>query len=49
MTFGSPEPVELLRAAGAGRTDEERISAALRERVVALGAVSLDNPEAVRD
>ncbi len=32
------QPVELLRAAGAGRTDEERISAALRERVAALGA-----------
>jgi long-chain acyl-CoA synthetase len=46
VTFGSPEPVELLRAAGAGRTDEERISAALRERVAALGAVSLAGPEA---
>ena len=46
VTFGPPEPVELLRAAGAGRTDEERISAALRERVVALGAASLAGPEA---
>jgi long-chain acyl-CoA synthetase len=46
VTFGAPEPVELLRAAGAGRTDEERISAALRERVAALGAASLAGPEA---
>jgi long-chain acyl-CoA synthetase len=46
VTFGPPEPVELLRAAGAGRTDEERISAALRERVAALGAASLAGPEA---
>ena len=46
VTFGSPEPVEHLRTAGAGRTDEERISAALRERVAALGAVSHDNHEA---
>jgi hypothetical protein len=30
-----------LRAAGAGKTDEERINAALRERVAALGAASL--------
>jgi long-chain acyl-CoA synthetase len=37
--FGRPETVEVLRA-GAGRTDEERISTALRERVVALGATS---------
>jgi long-chain acyl-CoA synthetase len=46
VTFGSPEPVELLRAAGAGRTDEEQISAALRERVAALGAAPLASPEA---
>jgi long-chain acyl-CoA synthetase len=39
VVFGRPETVEVLRA-GAGRTDEERISAALRERVVALGATS---------
>jgi long-chain acyl-CoA synthetase len=38
VAFSCPEPVEVLCAAGAGRTDEERISAALRERVVALGA-----------
>jgi long-chain acyl-CoA synthetase len=47
VTFGSPESVELLRAGGTGRTDEERISAALRERVAALGAVLQDNHEAV--
>jgi long-chain acyl-CoA synthetase len=46
VIFGPPEPVELLRAAGAGRSDEERISAALRERVAALGAASLAGPEA---
>jgi long-chain acyl-CoA synthetase len=46
VMFGSPEPVEHLRAAGAGRTDEERISAALRERVAALGAAPLTGPEA---
>ena len=46
VTFGPPEPVEFLRAAGAGRTDEERISAALRERVAALGAALLADPEA---
>jgi len=40
VTFGGPEPIEILLAAGTGRTDEERISAALRERVVALGAAS---------
>ena len=40
VTFGGPEPIEILRAAGTGRTDEGRISAALRERVVALGAAS---------
>jgi len=41
VTFGSPEPIELLRMAGAGRSDEERISAGLRERVAALGAASV--------
>jgi long-chain acyl-CoA synthetase len=40
VAFDCPEPVEVLRAAGAGRTAEERISAALRERVAALGAAS---------
>jgi long-chain acyl-CoA synthetase len=38
VAFGSPEPVEILRAAGTGRTDEDRIANALRVRVVALGA-----------
>jgi long-chain acyl-CoA synthetase len=40
VAFGSPEPVENLRAAGTGRTEEERIAVALRQRVVALGAAS---------
>jgi Tfp pilus assembly protein PilX len=40
VAFGGPEPIEILRVAGTGRTDEERISAALRDRVVALGAAS---------
>lgn len=38
VVFGHLEPVDMLRVAGAGRTDEERISATLRERVAALGA-----------
>ena len=40
VVFGHPAPVDILRAAGAGRTDEERISAGLQERVAALGAAS---------
>jgi len=44
VVFGHPEPVDILRAAGAGRTDEERISAALRERLVALSAASVATP-----
>ena len=40
VVFGCPEPVEALRAAGAGRIDEERIADALRQRVVALGVAS---------
>jgi len=44
VTFGLPEPIELLRVSGAGRTEEERISAALRERVAALGAASVGTP-----
>jgi len=47
VTFGLLEPIELLRVSGAGRTEEERISAALRERVAALGAASVDPPGAV--
>jgi len=40
VVFGHPEPVDVLRVAGTGRTDEERIASALRERVFALGAAS---------
>jgi long-chain acyl-CoA synthetase len=46
VVFGHLEPVDMLRAAGTGRTDEERISAALRERVGALGAASVSTPGA---
>jgi long-chain acyl-CoA synthetase len=46
VAFGAPEPVETLRAGGAGRTDEERIADGLRQRVVALGAASLAVAEA---
>jgi hypothetical protein len=38
VAFGCPEPVETLRAAGEGRTDQERITDAVRQRVVAVGA-----------
>ena len=37
VAFGPSETVEILRGDGAGRTDEERIADALRERVFALG------------
>jgi long-chain acyl-CoA synthetase len=40
VVFGRPETVELLRATGAGRTDEERIANALHDRVAALAATS---------
>ncbi len=40
VAFGAPEPVEILRSAGTGRTDEERIAGALRQQVTALGAAS---------
>jgi long-chain acyl-CoA synthetase len=40
VVFGHPAALDILRAAGAGRTDEERISAGLHERVAALGAAS---------
>jgi len=46
VRFGSAEPIELLRSAGAGRTEEEAISAVLRERVAALGAGSVTAPGA---
>jgi long-chain acyl-CoA synthetase len=42
VVFGAAEPVETLREAGAGRTDEERIADALRQRVIALGAATAD-------
>jgi len=40
VAFGSAETVEVLRAAGTGRTDEERIADALRQRVIVLGAAT---------
>jgi hypothetical protein len=40
VTFGGPEPIGILRAAGTGRTDEEQIGATSRERVAALAAAS---------
>ena len=46
VAFGSAEPVEVLRGGGTGRTDEERISTALRDRVAALGAAAVAKPEA---
>jgi long-chain acyl-CoA synthetase len=40
VVFGGPTPAEILRAAGKGRSDEERIADALCQRVIALGAAS---------
>ena len=40
VAFRAPEPVEVLRSAGIGRTDEERIATALRRQVAALSAAS---------
>ncbi len=37
VVFGRSEQPEALRTAGAGRTDEEKIATALRERLIALG------------
>jgi long-chain acyl-CoA synthetase len=37
VVFGRPNGVDTLRTTGTGRTEEERIADALRERVVALG------------
>lgn len=37
VTFGHAEPVDALRAAGVGGSEEERVAQALRERVLALG------------
>jgi long-chain acyl-CoA synthetase len=42
VVFGAAEPVETLREAGTGRTEEERIADALRQRVIALGAGTSD-------
>jgi long-chain acyl-CoA synthetase len=36
VTFGRPAPVGILRAAGVGRTDEERVADGLRQRLAAL-------------
>ena len=50
ITFGHAEGVDSLRTASAGRTEEERIANALRERVVVLGrslrAADMPVPEA---
>jgi long-chain acyl-CoA synthetase len=40
VAFGVPAAVETLRAAGEGRTDQERITDGLRQRIIALGAAS---------
>ena len=40
LAFGCPEPVDTLRATGDGRTDQERITDAVRQRVIAVGAAS---------
>jgi len=40
VAFGRPEPVGALRAAGTGRTPEEEVADALRQRVIALGAAT---------
>jgi long-chain acyl-CoA synthetase len=40
VSFGDPEAVEILRSAGIGRTDEERIADALRQRIISLSAAS---------
>jgi len=40
VAFGAPTPVETLRAAGDGRSDQERITDGLRQRIIALGAAS---------
>ncbi len=55
VAFGCPEPVEALRTTGAGRSDQERVADALRQRLVDLasqsGAVAeaaIANPSASR-
>ena len=50
VAFGYPESVEILRAAGTGRTEEERVAGALRRRVIALGtALGVVAEDAVPD
>jgi hypothetical protein len=44
VVFGHPESVDVLRIAGTGRTDEERIASALRQRVAALAGSSPTTP-----
>ena len=44
VAFGCPEPVETLRGTGDGRTDQERITDAVRQRVIAVGAASAHRP-----
>jgi hypothetical protein len=44
VVFGHPESVDVLRVAGTGRTDEERIASALRQRVAALAGSSPTTP-----
>jgi long-chain acyl-CoA synthetase len=44
LVFGCPEPVEALRATGERRTDQERITDAVRQRVIAVGAASATGP-----
>ena len=48
VSFGRPERAEQLRAAGTGRTDEERIANGLRQRVMMLGEVTGTKPAGVR-
>jgi len=56
VAFGGPAPVEMLRAAGDGRTDQERIADGLRQRIIALGAApdiapatAVSDPSAAED
>jgi long-chain acyl-CoA synthetase len=46
VVFDYAQPVDVLRADGTGRTDEERIAGALRDRVAALAAASVAAREA---
>jgi long-chain acyl-CoA synthetase len=42
VTFGDPAPVEALRAAGSGGTDEERVADGLRRRLAAIAEGACD-------